>query len=443
MTPREIAEKRRLIREGRYWESLGLLAGCSMKDIVIRIAELTHAVNDDRDFIALLHGVRSDFATGNYPLGRELCDEFFTRIGNRFSLSIIGENVITQEIVWWGRVHPNLSNEKTIKSQFAEVLRDLAHDLGERLQKDQERIDLDIVTQVIGRIVSALEIAQTYAADPTLIKHEVQQVQQLHTMVQCSRGIKKINETQKTLQGKVEMLLSSVRDHDPEYLRKNIQDAFDCAIREVREGMAEIEAARQREPRNAKVEEHLSGARKVLSNIQEERNKVGELVNNTAATYYCNRGIKRINEAQEKLKGAMDGLRSGGNVGALAEMLTVQELYGYDSGRRKFNSGTALDFFGTAISEIQAGIADIERAKQLDPHNAHISQQLDQARRILPMLSSLGKAPIPSYSSSRTRYYDPVGDTMRTLYLTGRVFKWLFIAGPIIAGLVLLITCGR
>ena len=98
-----------LLKEGFYWEALRLSPNSPYHKIVIRIAEMEQSCQGDQEAMVLLAQARQDLMGDKYPPARELCDKLFTLIGDEFSYSFIGQDIITRESMWRRDFRPNLS----------------------------------------------------------------------------------------------------------------------------------------------------------------------------------------------------------------------------------------------------------------------------------------------------------------------------------------------
>lgn len=196
LAPKETTARRNLIRQGLYWEALDLPRDCNMKDVVLRIAELRRSADRDQEFSTMLVQVKNDFATGNYPAARELCDDFFTRIGDDFVYQkyqmLVGDNeVIKREDVWAEfRGHlPYGDCRRLIKSSLTPRMRSLAVDIineaQEKLQKHE--IDADTALKAASKSIKALEVARHFSDKPGEIEAEISKVQDIYDTLKLAK----------------------------------------------------------------------------------------------------------------------------------------------------------------------------------------------------------------------------------------------------------------
>ena len=289
-----IKQIKRLLKEGLYWEALNLLPGSSMKEIMLRIAELRQSCQGDQEMLVLLSEAKQDLQSGRYPSDRELCDGFFERLGNDFQRSILNEVIITRERIWreYIRQRPNPQSElaKEMLNQGA----GLAKDTQERLQA--ERIGLDTAREAIDKSIHALEIAQIYSDNP---EHVAALRMRLGCSLYCNLGVERINRAQEEL-----------------------NSAMDAVQSKTSSGRFDI---------NSLIAEKLG----TLSNLDPDV-------------------LKHVLSSPDSREALLEALIPG-----------IREAQSH------------------AISEVEAGITDIEEAKRLDSHNQHINDQLKTTRQIL------------------------------------------------------------
>ena len=238
----------------------------------------------------------------------------------------------------------------------------------------------------------------------------------------CNQGIERINRAQEELKGTVDSIFQENAPGDAEAQPERLREAFNRAIAEVKEGTADIERALQTDNQNPKVREQLKDAKRILEQITKERDGVRELLGKKAAASYCSRGIERINRAQEELRSAMDAIQSRISSGRLNVNSLGTERLGDaprqldpDVRERILLSPDGMEKLlwllipdisearSRAISEVEAGIADIEEAERLDPHNQHIDDQRKIAQKVLENLKNMGGKVTRSSSSHGLR----------------------------------------
>jgi hypothetical protein len=117
------------------------------------------------------------------------------------------------------------------------------------------------------------------------------------------------------------------------------------AIRAINKGIRALEIAQIYSDNPEPAGEQLKTAKKLTSSL------------------YCNRGVQRINKAQEDLNTKL-------------KKMSPDDIMGVEF-RNALN---------TAITETQEAIADIEKAQQMDSEDSHVQEQLEIANDLLNRL---------------------------------------------------------
>jgi TM2 domain-containing membrane protein YozV len=367
VSQRGIKQLKRLLKEGLYWEALNLPPSSSMREVVLRIAELRQSCQGDQEALALLSEARQDLQSGRYPSDRELCDGFFEGLGNGFQQSTLNEVIITREHIWRECIRQKPNPQSELSKTMLSLGGDLATNVQDGLQS--ERIELAAARQAAHKSIHALEIAQIYAEDP---KYVLDLRAKLGSSLYCNLGVERVNRAQNNFKSVVDSSLREIATGDADVLLSRLNNAFDIAAFEIREGIEDIEKALGFDSQEPTVRQRLKEGKELLDSITRDRDRVMELVGKKTAAFYCNRGVERINRAQRSLQAAMETTQLRSSSGRFDQESLLQLLI---PGIQQLRA--------LVISEVEAGIADIEEAKRLDPHNQHINDQLKTARQIL------------------------------------------------------------
>ena len=185
LTLEQIEEKKKLIKQGLYWEALDLPQESTTGQIVLRIASLRQSANNDADFRRLLNIVRRDCQSGNYPtVRRQVWDELFPKLNEVVAAPVLNldDEDISPETIW-NCISDKLSSPKSevtlrVRSALTDKFRTIAVNLGNNAQKQapQDHPTRENVTKAIKAVkkcIFCLKLAGNYTDNPQYIKQQL------------------------------------------------------------------------------------------------------------------------------------------------------------------------------------------------------------------------------------------------------------------------------
>jgi hypothetical protein len=186
LTPGQIEDKTRLIKQGLYWEALDLRQESTTKEVVLRIASLRQSANNDEEFVKLLNIVRRDFASGNYHSVRlQVWEELFPKLNEAVSSSVLGidEEDISRETVWEKCISENLSRMngeviKRIQASLTDRFKAAGVGLGNTAQEQAQSTRLSPqnvagAIKALKKSIFCLRLAEAYASNRQDIRHNL------------------------------------------------------------------------------------------------------------------------------------------------------------------------------------------------------------------------------------------------------------------------------
>lgn len=201
LTPQQIVEKEGLFKEGLYWEALELPRNASMRDIVISIAELSHAANGDHEFISLLHCARMHFAAGNYPAARAIWDKLRPQLCDAHLKPVlnIDEEKFTRQTIWQDDFGDSLDGswqevDRKIRARLTERFRAVAVEMGNKAQEwaNEYKIDLATAIKAVDKSIYYLKLARVYTDNAPKTDQDLSTASKVANMLRkaaLSRGI--------------------------------------------------------------------------------------------------------------------------------------------------------------------------------------------------------------------------------------------------------------
>lgn len=186
LTPGQIEDKTKLIKQGLYWEALDLRQESTTREVVLRIASLRQSTNNNEDFINLLNIVKRDLQSGNYLAGRlQVWEELFPKLTESVAVSVlnIDEEDISRETVWKECISENLSrmNGEVIKRvqaaltdrfiRAAVVLAMKAQEIAPSTQLTRQNVVRAI--KALKKSIFCLRLAEAYTSNRQDIRHNL------------------------------------------------------------------------------------------------------------------------------------------------------------------------------------------------------------------------------------------------------------------------------
>jgi hypothetical protein len=170
-----IANTKKLIREGLYWQALKLPPDTNMGEIDLRIFGYVQVVNNDREFVQMLNNVRRHFSNNSYQkVYTEFWEMLSTKLDDNHTQPVlyITEENISRETVWGNQIEPTLdlpdnSSIKNAKSSLVEHFRNAGFELAEKGQSPPQQANTSenwtIAIKALKKSVYCLDIAYDYA----------------------------------------------------------------------------------------------------------------------------------------------------------------------------------------------------------------------------------------------------------------------------------------
>jgi len=175
MNTETIAKKKKLIREGLYWQALELPPDTNMGEIDLRVFDYMQEANGDREFKQMLNNLRRHFSTNSY---QKVYEQFWGTLSIKLNdnvvqpvLGIIEEN-ISKETVWGKKIEPTLdlpdnSSIENAKTSLVEHFRNAGFELAEKGQSPPLVANTSenwaIGIKALKKSVYCLDIAYDYA----------------------------------------------------------------------------------------------------------------------------------------------------------------------------------------------------------------------------------------------------------------------------------------
>jgi hypothetical protein len=364
------------LKEGLYWEALGGSTGSPPSDVDARLFSLELECRGDREAQVLLAEVKQDLAGKKYRAARALCDELFIALSGDVIHPGIREGIITRQGMWKVVFRPNMADQVAIKERTVKALKDASSLLiNDSLEKG---LAFNTAVTAQNTAVRLLETARKFAVNQKDIDSQLQNAGKMKANFLCNYGIGVINNAQEQLTNSVNRQMSGGAPSTAA-----IQEAHTRAVKQIKDGLSFIEQSVKADSQNLHLAQQLKTGKEILATIEAQSSTASTFVSQQSAISLCNRGIERINKAQENLNMEWDILKDSMSSGTTCT--------------------AAQDFLKTmaeTVQEIEQGVADLLEAKQVDPKNAHISEQLKTGQAILKNVkkqASQISAQLPAY----------------------------------------------
>jgi len=415
MMPRQ-ADAKQLLKDGLYWEALGLAANSPWGEIDMQIAVLEQQYQRDQEVLVILAAARRDLQSGYYPPAREFCDEISANLGAQFRRRTIEEDTLLWECLWQTHFKDRVSEFKTpqginrVKSACVMFLRNNAIKLANCAQEEfsAKTICRDVAIQAVDKSISGLETALRYSPRNSDIEEQLNKIREAAAYLYCNRGIEHINQAQQDFNAKMESLVSQKIRGNPNSLMERARSLLEATIKEIRGGIEDIERAKSLDEDDEHIKDQLGKAHELLESFERQRNTQMEPGHNHSEADSFNRGIERINKAIDNWNTVRKALVAKIKPSDIADVMkrmpgnhtTVPSEKELEKILAILVVELGSNDLQRAISEVKAGIADIDKAQKIHPDNTHIEDQLRQVKKILDELQHEANGSIYTPSSS-------------------------------------------
>jgi len=411
-----------LIKEGFYWEAAGIAAG---QDFELGIFNLLQKATGDSELVRLLHDVRMDFSTGNYPPARVKCDDFFMELGKDFDSAVLdvdGE-IITRERYWWDEVfRPSLplpNCMKLIDSKLTALMTktgiDLINEVQERLKK--EKISDSVARKGLAKAIKAFKIAKKYTDNKQYLAELLDQTSEVWDAIQLAKvekinkrlekseidldqGLEELSKVFKSLRKPDSVREKKVagnmcRNYGVTLINKADETAntnVKLAISQAKTGLKAIKKAREYGHDPDGVVKLIKQAEGIISSITNNRKFQQLMEIHKAIEEYVvdiNNAIKSqqgnditLDEAIGKLSQVLDGLEQNQNqLNELKSKLSLPAVFGMDKYRRAITSHKKqLNLLQKRVRSFLAGMYFSRGIKRINEGQAQVKQLLETLR---------------------------------------------------------------